>query len=47
MKYTVIAIGVLHNLVSRPALVSPVVIVTDISVTGDHVLWLRYLAGYT
>jgi hypothetical protein len=47
MKYTVIAVSVLHKLVRRPALVSPVVIVTNIAVTVDHGLRLRDLGGYT
>lgn len=41
IKRTVIATGVLYHLVCRPALVSPVIIVTSISVIGDHVLRLR------
>jgi hypothetical protein len=43
IKYTMATVGVLHNLVGRPALVSRVLFVTNISVIGDHVLRLRDL----
>jgi hypothetical protein len=46
-KYTVTLISALHKLISRPALMSSVVITANTAVTEDYVLRLRDLGSYT